>query len=425
MKFGVWNWSVLKGEISRAFAPGRVWGVLSRVFGSDASCTNRAQPPAGYICLANEEEGSEGYDSELVGFANALKPSADGWVQVAPKGEHLHGQHRQRVNSKTIQEIIRNFRDEAAEAGENFAGSPFYIGHPDVPSYANEYKDKKAYGWAMDLQERADGLYALARWSEPGRKLIENAHYKFLSPVWGAREVREGGKLYADPAVLLSIGLTNNPQIKGGKPLANERTKTMKKKLAALAALLRLANEASDDEILTGVEAKITTLEGEKTTLANEKATVEGQLDAEKKAHQATRTTLANEAKTLRDQFAAERGARIDLLLGNAVEDGRLTLAEKPAFRLKLANEATFDAAVTELAGKQTTVKTDPKTLELGGRKVSIANERDRRATVQELVAEKMTAKGMNYDLAFANVKRERPELFAAMTKPEAEGSKK
>jgi phage I-like protein len=60
------------------------------------------------------------------------------------------------------------------------------------------------------------------KWSQPGRQLIENAHYKFLSPYWSAEEQSQSGKLIAKPVELVSVGLTNQPQIRGMKPLANE-----------------------------------------------------------------------------------------------------------------------------------------------------------------------------------------------------------
>lgn len=380
---------------------------------------NRQSAP---LLLANDAEDAGEEGSRLVGLANAFAVQDDGWVQLAPMGEHRHGQYTQRVTSKTVRRVIASFKADAKAAGSSFAGMPFYIGHPDVPHLANEYPDKKAYGWVMDLAEREDGLYGQVKWSEAGRTLIANAHYKFLSPYWELEAKREGNKTMADPVSLISVGLTNRPNFKGLKPLANEEPggsedEPMKQgtKMATLVALLKLANDVSDTEVETAAHNRITTLETEKTQLANEKVTLEGKLQTE----QTAKTQLANDKKAAEDKFVAERKARVNLLLANSVETGRITAAEEAGYRVRLENEGTFEATATELATKPARVKTAPETNNLGGQKLAIANERERSATVQEKVAEKQ-AKGLSYDAAHAAVRREYPELFAAMHKPKS-----
>lgn len=185
--------------------------------------------------------------------------------------------------------------------------------------------------------------------------------------------------------------------------------------MATLVALLKLANDVSDTDVETAAHNRITTLETEKTQLANEKVTLEGKLQTE----QTAKTQLANDKKAAEDKFVAERKARVNLLLANSVETGRITAAEEAGYRVRLENEGTFEATATELATKPARVKTAPETNNLGGQKLAIANERERSATVQEKVAEKQ-AKGLSYDAAHAAVRREYPELFAAMHKPKS-----
>jgi phage I-like protein len=402
------------------FAPGRFGALLGPRKCQDAPQANRDVSRRRLIGLSNEAEAVAEEGLRIVGLANAFAATADDWVQLTPPGEHPHGPYIQRVNSATMRRVIANFKAEAAKMGASFAGKPFYIGHPDVPHLANQYPDKKAYGWIMDLDERADGLYGRVKWSEPGRLLIANAHYKFLSLYWGLEEVRERGRLYADPAELVSVGLTNNPNIKGLKPLANEKD-PMKTKVAALAALLMLANDAAEADVMAAAETEITTLRGDKTKLANEKQGLETKLQTETQTHATAKTNLAN-VTTERDaaagNFKKERAARIPLMLDNALLSGRISIAERAGYETKLANEATFDAAVAEIANKPANVHTQSQTKDLGNRKVALANEHDRSQRVQELVSEKRAA-GLTYDKAFAAVQRENPELFAAMTKPQ------
>ena len=52
-------------------------------------------------------------------------------------------------------------------------------------------------------------------------ELLRNAHFKFLSPYWEAREIgQENGRRIYQPIALLSAGLTNQPNIPV-RPLAN------------------------------------------------------------------------------------------------------------------------------------------------------------------------------------------------------------
>jgi hypothetical protein len=58
------------------------------------------------------------------------------------------------------------------------------------------------------------------KWSKPGLELLENAHYKFLSPYWEAEQSKHIGRTVYKPTRLISVGLTNDPNIPV-LPLAN------------------------------------------------------------------------------------------------------------------------------------------------------------------------------------------------------------
>jgi len=98
-----------------------------------------------------------------------------------------------------------------------------FVGHPDVPQFANQFADRKAYGWIMALEARPDGLYGKMKWSGAGLELLQNGHYKFLSPYWEARQVaEENGRVVYEPVALISAGLTNEPNLPV-LPLANHK----------------------------------------------------------------------------------------------------------------------------------------------------------------------------------------------------------
>jgi len=121
-----------------------------------------------------------------------------------------------------IVSITRQFNSLPARLGRLFVGVPFYIGHPDVSALAREYPDRKAYGWIQAVEARAEGLVAKVKWSDEGRTLLEQGHYKFLSPYWEADEIAsEQGRKIFRPKRLISVGLTNQPNIPV-LPLAND-----------------------------------------------------------------------------------------------------------------------------------------------------------------------------------------------------------
>ena len=172
--------------------------------GQTTDCPNNADgEPETLDCLQNQ-------------FA-LLQPD---WLQLSPYGDFSHARGLQRVDRAAAETLVAQFNSFRGRLGRLFGGIPFYIGHPDVPS-ASELADRKAYGWVNELEAREDGLYGLVKWSDAGLDLLRNAHFKYLSPYWEAREVgNENGRRVYQPVALVSVGLTNQPNIPV-RPLAN------------------------------------------------------------------------------------------------------------------------------------------------------------------------------------------------------------
>jgi len=143
------------------------------------------------------------------------------WLKLADYGDWTHSQGLQRLSRRAAEKMAASFRSLRGRLARKFGGVPVYIGHPDDPEYARMYPntDTRAYAWITDLQARPDGLYILPKWSPEGRGLLRNAFYKFLSPRWSLRAI--GGGQY-EPEALLSVGLTNQPNIPG-EVIANSR----------------------------------------------------------------------------------------------------------------------------------------------------------------------------------------------------------
>ena len=160
-------------------------------------------------------------DPKSESLANRFTLLQEDWVQLSPFGDFSHARGLQRVDRAAADAMVVQFSSFRGRLGRLFGGVPFYVGHPDL-SGASDFVDRKAYGWINELAAREDGLYGLVKWSEAGLEILRNAHFKYLSPYWEAREIgTENGRRIYRPVALLSVGLTNQPNIPV-KPLANE-----------------------------------------------------------------------------------------------------------------------------------------------------------------------------------------------------------
>lgn len=366
--------------------------------------------PGRRVALPNEADVS--VQLSMVGMANEWREGE--WIQLSPIGDFPHAKGLQRVDKAAVDAMANQFNSLLARAGRAlFGGVPFYVGHPDVPQLANEYPDKKAYGWVKALEARADGLYGQVEWSEPGKTMLANKHYKYFSPYWDAKVLGvENKRTVYQPTALLSVGLTNQPNLPV-KPLANEKDNDMEPtmKLAAIVALLGLANTATEAEVTTEI-SRIKTEAGKVTGLANEKTTAATALQNEQTAHTTTKTALANAIKQ-----------RNTLALDNAVKAGKITAAQRAEWETKLTEN--WDENSKALANTAPAIKTTARTAEMGSRRGMLANEgdvRSRQAKIQGLVNTKMKG-GMDYDSAFAAVKAENASLFNEMVEPSTEGA--
>jgi phage I-like protein len=121
----------------------------------------------------------------------------------------------------------------------------------------------EAAGWGKVAEVREDGLWVRAEWSDEGAAAVNGKRFKFNSPCF-SREglVALGGNRYR-VTQLGRIALTNNPNLRGQKPLTNsrfEQTANPQKQThmdykAELLKILGLPPEATDDQIANGCAA--------------------------------------------------------------------------------------------------------------------------------------------------------------------------
>jgi hypothetical protein len=346
-------------------------------------------------------------------FANHLEMDHTGWAQLAPFGDYP-GQALlrqpdgatkkipalQRLDRTAAVAMVAKFKSPWRRLKRYFTGCPIYVGHPDVPAFANDYPDKTPKGMIVDLEVRADGLYCKPVFTSEGSDLVESRALRAFSAYWSAQEIADKNttqKIYR-PDQLKSAGLTNNPNLP--VHLLNEKipsTAIMNKKLILdfLATQgITLANESTDVQISEALQQL-----GDRVTIA-----------------ETTVATRSLELESLSAELANERQFHRDTLLDTAIAAGSITPAQRADWSNRLATDfANQSTALTQLPP---TLKTRALTQNLGVRKAEIANATNRRDTLDTLIKTEMTLNGGDYTRAFATVQKSNPALFSAMKQP-------
>lgn len=314
------------------------------------------------------------------------------WILLAEYGDHPHARGLQRLTRAAAQNIVRHFHSLAARLKRAFGGVPVYIGHPDDPAFRGQpgHTDTRAYAWIHELEARADGLWALPRWSKAGEELLAQAHYKHLSPRWKLTQNPDGSW---QPIELISVGLTNQPNILG-PTLANENKAVPAKEPAATEAepeMLEIENYHADGLPLIACALGL--------------------------KPDATSDEVSAAIQKIKDDTAAatERTALINAQLDLALERGQIALQERAKWEQKLQEDTT---AANELIA-----------LPRQGQAVRVAFLSDRltpyqqtrqevRANFVRAVEERMSNTGEDFSTAWNAIKDTRRDIFLRMQTP-------
>jgi hypothetical protein len=324
----------------------------------------------------------------LLGLANEATLGADGWVMLASYGDHpLQREVVDASGVATVEKFIQRVTKDGAVAMANShnsffgklrklsRGAPIKRGHSDRWEVADEEGVQLAakkpaalenanLGIFARLEARDSALFGLPIFDDAAQRVIEVEKLKYFSPFWWGDVVAlENGIPIFEPNELISVALTDSPNLKDSPALANAREKqeqqtenTMKKKLIELLKKhgIALANEddATIESKLPELEAKLdqrTALENEKATLAETHKTA---LTNEQDAHGTTRTALENATGELNETTVSL-----------AIAEGRIAPSERatriaalklPADRKALLNETVkFKVTATTTAARK------------------------------------------------------------------------
>lgn len=208
----------------------------------------------------------------------------DPWYHLVPRGEFAHSESgtMQVLDDAALVSLVNRFK--AASAAPGFAGLLIDQEHF---SY-DPGKSSEAYGWIKEVENRDSGLWGRVEWTDLGQSALANKRYKFLSPVWLKPDVEILPNKRIRPLRLDTVGLTNNPNLRGMVPLVNrsgasgahsEKPKHMK----SVAQALGLALEASEEACLAAVNAlknRAESAERDLTPFKNRAEKAEGDLKA-------------------------------------------------------------------------------------------------------------------------------------------------
>jgi hypothetical protein len=375
----------------------------------------------------NPSPVSDSFDGpEALGAANELAaaPAPGQWLKLADYGDWPHPSGLQRFDQPAGDAMVRGFQSLWGRLRRRFGGVPLYVGHPDDPSFAGQpgHDDTRAYAWITSLEARPDGLYILPRWSEPGREMLRHAFYKFLSPRWQMQPLGNGA---FKPARLLSVGLTNNPNIPG-ETIANQKPASAEAENAA-----NPGPETSEDILPRLLEAfELDAAATPAVILANAEQLAQAARDTRSAQAESARfyrlATDADAARQAAERRAdEERAARVELLLDLAELRGRIPPAERAHWREQC--QAEFTSTATALANSRgfaadgparsasrlPAANAAPLTAGLAARRPTTARVADAERFLA-LVNERIARTGEDYATAFARAKREHAVLFNA-----------
>lgn len=291
--------------------------------------------------------------------------AGDGWLLLAPYGDtdYWHEEkpgewkcYTQVFGQPQAAKMVAAFNATLAKKGARFRGLPIYEGHPDADP--KRWTNERRFGGVMAMDARADGLYLRAAWNDLGQQNLAQGYLVYPSPAWlyNMRDAKRTGRI--EPDELRSVGLTNSPRIADVDAWTNSDATpdpnaedTMINKL--LTKILGVAEDATEDQIQTAYNAHFTgdvTAISLKATATNAE-TAKGTAEAAKTAAEGQVATVTTERNTARTEATRFRDVAVNALLDSAINTGRLTAAERPAFAQQFATN--FDAASTALGAKK------------------------------------------------------------------------
>jgi hypothetical protein len=406
----------------------------------------------------------------IVGLSNEFTPDSAGWVRLAPWGDHPKTRVVQDGAGPRLERWVQRLEREDGErlahqvnglwgkVRRAFASVPVYARHPDLgamsPETGAERQEEVPVGGVSRMEAREDGLYAQIGLFPAGRTAVENEGLKWLSPFWWVAPMvpptgATPGTLWGRPVGIISVGLTDNPNLEGGQALANQRppqgvtpqpgtgagsaptriseaTPTMKPLLIGLLVAngVAIANDASDDAVLKNINELLARQRTDLTALGNEKGTLSGRvtqleadLNAEKTAHSQAKTALETARTSLANATELAAVAHVDL----AIREGRVAVADRESRIARLKAAADLKADTQALANEQVRYPVGSQGSSASGDRRADANPASADEAQRQLLAlaneEIKAGRAADFHQAWLNTKSSHPKLHESLAK--------
>lgn len=271
-------------------------------------------------------------------------------------------------------------------------------------------KTSDAWGWAVAMENRADGIWVKPRWTDLGEPAIKNGRFRFLSPVFPPEGWKDLGNNRIRPTIMDSIALTNQPNIRPLHPLSNRaaevaveqttpaqpgRKESVMDYKAELLKMLGLNPDAADADIT----AKIAAQAGANDASMEEYATMKNRaITAETKLVALETAELERHVSADLEEFKSvivDPGAIKPMLLSNRDQTRKLLAGLKavaPISQEPLRNRATPPAQ---------------------GAATGTSDAEAKRFTDQKMLVEEIKLKNRcTYTEAYSHAVSQRPDLF-------------
>jgi phage I-like protein len=362
----------------------------------------------------------------LVCASNELIDQGNGWYLI-PYGQYPHKEGLQILERADADMLIAAFNDMRGK--DPTWKAAVYIGHPDHPDkkIADDYSDKAAYGWIDQVAANEAGFQFHCDWNPNGKKLVDDASYRYFSPLFWLQAVSNVGRKVIRPRIFQSIGLTNTPNM-GGCWLANEKQPgtegdNMNPLLERLKALINKPEIQTDDDVVSIFQRMVDALkklhESQKEKwqienvaydVAENESIVENALRLIKgmdgliaAANEAVPAAIKTQMDKLGSDLAAANTAAAGVLIDFAITQGKVLAENRDTQIAALASAPDLIAAANTLLSGKTVMKTAPKTKDLKVLDMSAAQRQDAQVAAANTIRSELP--GLTYPQAWKRAK--------------------
>lgn len=338
----------------------------------------------------------------------------------------------QRLDAVAAAEMTKGWRGLLQRFAMWLIRIPIYEGHPDCPDALDEDdKEVLTLGWVKKMEVDGESLILRPAWNAAGLDVREK--YTAHSPHWWLADTGEarGGLPIYRPIMLVSIGLTNTPNIVGSaineNENQNEGNRNMEKLIEMLRKELGLAADLSDEEVLKRGQEHYSVVLDELWQLRDSINASEARAqDAEKAAEKLTEklnaaaasATAANEKlTTLTAEATAANEARTTAaaqVVDDAIKAGKIQIAKRDEWLAYCAADPI--AAALAAANEQPRLKTDPDHATAVNTRSDLPPAKQFAARVREMLRERgMAHTSDNWTRCWNELRASQPELYGLM----------